>query len=385
MVYDVSLDAFSETLQKLYGAANGSAPWRNALCAIEELTGSAGATLNLVPTVPSRQGLVLAGRFTEDVCEEYARDYMAICPRTAYAVHHMPELFYDFIILDEAGMDRDPVYDWFGKLGLRYHIGTTLPSIEGFHVNFSLQRARAKGHVQASDIALFNQLKGHIGQAVTMYAKLGASSDRAHLADMALDRLPSGIIAVGENREILYANYAAERILTRGMGLRVQRNILGVADPNSQKRFASLVSSAAEITRGGLGGGGGWISLDVVPPSPPMLLFVAPAGAGFVSRSPVRPSAIIFIHDRDPDGASAPTMLRELFGLTSTEAQMAVLLGRGDTLDQAAQRLGHGYGTARNHLKSIFAKTDMHSQQDLVRLIATMVSQGLAGRSAEGR
>lgn len=41
----------------------------------------------------------------------------------------------------------------------------------------------------------------------------------------------------------------------------------------------------------------------------------------------------------------------------------------GERLDHAAEQLGIRVGTARNHLKSIFAKTGTSRQAQLVRLL----------------
>jgi len=43
------LDRFSATIHLIYAAAGGSGSWSDALLAIEELTGSSAAVINLVP------------------------------------------------------------------------------------------------------------------------------------------------------------------------------------------------------------------------------------------------------------------------------------------------------------------------------------------------
>lgn len=43
------LDRFSATIQLIYAAAGGGATWSDALIAIEDLTGSSAAVINLVP------------------------------------------------------------------------------------------------------------------------------------------------------------------------------------------------------------------------------------------------------------------------------------------------------------------------------------------------
>lgn len=396
MVHKISFEEYDSTLQRIYAASIDPGLWRDAFRAVEDLTGSAGATLNFVPQSSDRGGLVLSGRFTEDVCAEYARDYMGLCRRIEHGVHHGHEIMtngggviYDSMILSETEMDRDPVYDWFGKLGLRYFIGTDLPPIDGYRLNFSLQRTRRQGHVEPADIALFRRISAHVEQAFTLSTKLGALDGRNSLTGAALDRLQQGVVITGGRGDVLFMNSAAERIVACGLGIRARANVVEATAPNDQRRFVKLLRGATAIARGGIDGRdiserGGWLSVERDEGFSPLFLFVAPL-TGPIGTSlhthpwATQPAAIIFIHDRDGHADMSVTMLRSLFGLTSVEAQLAALLGQGAPLDHAATRMGHGVGTARNHLKSIFAKMGIGRQQDLVHLVTGLTAQGLAG------
>lgn len=63
------------------------------------------------------------------------------------------------------------------------------------------------------------------------------------------------------------------------------------------------------------------------------------------------------------------TSLHNRYGLTSQEARLALLIGGGATVRAAAERLGITVGTARQHLKRVFAKTDVGRQAELVLLL----------------
>jgi DNA-binding CsgD family transcriptional regulator len=67
-----------------------------------------------------------------------------------------------------------------------------------------------------------------------------------------------------------------------------------------------------------------------------------------------------------------PTALCDLFGLTSREAAIAMLLADGHGLEEIARRLRMAIGTARNHLKSVFEKTDTTRQAELVALLGRL-------------
>src|SRR5262245_7873562 len=59
-------------------------------------------------------------------------------------------------------------------------------------------------------------------------------------------------------------------------------------------------------------------------------------------------------------------LLRCRFGLTPTEARLALHLVAGETLRSAEAKLSMTYETARTHLKSIFQKTGTCRQAELV-------------------
>jgi DNA-binding CsgD family transcriptional regulator len=63
-----------------------------------------------------------------------------------------------------------------------------------------------------------------------------------------------------------------------------------------------------------------------------------------------------------------------LFELTPAEANLALLLARGLTLAEVSEAQNISPHTARAQLKSIFAKTGVSRQAELVRLILKSVA-----------
>jgi DNA-binding CsgD family transcriptional regulator len=68
--------------------------------------------------------------------------------------------------------------------------------------------------------------------------------------------------------------------------------------------------------------------------------------------------------------------LRQLFGFSSMEARLAMLLIQGDELEECCQELGIRRSTGCTHLKRLFKKTGVHRQSQLVTLL--LKSIGLA-------
>jgi DNA-binding CsgD family transcriptional regulator len=61
--------------------------------------------------------------------------------------------------------------------------------------------------------------------------------------------------------------------------------------------------------------------------------------------------------------------LAEQYGLTPAETKLAILIAEGIDLETAATRLCVSVQTIRSQLKSIFAKTNVSRQAELVALL----------------
>lgn len=383
-----SIEAFSRMIRGFYDAAVDPALWGSALRDMEDVTGSAGATMVFVPRNAQDMGVVLAGRFTEDVCAEYARDQMARCPRVDYVNRTGASLFYDSMIMNEREMDLDPVYDWYGKLGLRYCIGGMLTTNERWLINISLQRSRRQGHVDRADVDGFLRIKSHLTQALDMAEIMGSLRGQARASLQLIERLPQGIVLLGPNKRIIYANAAADRLLTASPLLSVGRGsgngagTFSLADPVLEARLDRLLFAAVGLTRGDHVQPGGWLTaaprIGDSSGAAPLHIFVGPVAASLDLSLSEHPMAMLILHDRAAGRQASLAMLTDLFGLTPTEARLAALLGGGVTLETAALRLGQAIGTARIHLKAIFRKMGVDRQQDLVGVLSGLMAQGMS-------
>jgi DNA-binding CsgD family transcriptional regulator len=78
---------------------------------------------------------------------------------------------------------------------------------------------------------------------------------------------------------------------------------------------------------------------------------------------------VVTLNALGPRPGPPPPILAKTFGLTPSEAKLACIIARGAPPNIAAQELKISRESARNQLKSIFAKTDTHRQSELVALL----------------
>lgn len=365
------LDRFSSTIESLYAAAAEPARWGEALRAVEDLSGSAGAVIGFVPVAAGGEpGFVLSGRFSPEQCAEYARDHVPTCPRIAMAIRRPDiDIQYDALLGSEAELDRDPTYRWFEQSsGVRYYIGSALSTVGGYRIDSSLQRTRAQGHAQTSDIELFRRLRPHIDQALRLSNVIGTLNTERRIGLQALEALPHGIVAIDAAQNILFANPVAERMLAAQDGLARMHGGLAATRSAEARALARLLGQAGSNR----GGRGGWLRVARPSGRHDYVLFAAPLVVEDVLPGARRPRALVAIFDLAARGRIDSATVRAVFDLTPKEAEVAALLAGGHELATIATRLRMSCETARSHLKMIFRKLEVNRQADVIGLLSAL-------------
>jgi len=118
-------------------------------------------------------------------------------------------------------MDRNPVYDWFRRQGLRYFLGTTLAKSDEREIFFNVQRTVRQGHVQQAEIELFGRFLPHLRHAIRVGGLLGTLEGPWRLTQWLLDRLPSAAFLLDAAGNVVMANRGAEEIAASNDALTV--------------------------------------------------------------------------------------------------------------------------------------------------------------------
>jgi DNA-binding CsgD family transcriptional regulator len=134
-----------------------------------------------------------------------------------------------------------------------------------------------------------------------------------------------------------------------------------------------MIAGAACAAQGQLPPGPDALALARPSGRPALSMLVAPVG-DLRAELPLQewPAALLIVTDpQECAGPSAHAVERlgTLFGLTPTEARVAVHIALGLSGPEAAAQLGIGPGTVHAHLKSVFAKTGVRRQSGLARLL----------------
>jgi DNA-binding CsgD family transcriptional regulator len=78
---------------------------------------------------------------------------------------------------------------------------------------------------------------------------------------------------------------------------------------------------------------------------------------------------VVFISDPDGQLELPADLLHRCYGLTAAEARLVSVLLEGHSLKEATDYCGIAHNTGKSQLKSIFSKTQVRRQTELIRLM----------------
>jgi len=81
-----------------------------------------------------------------------------------------------------------------------------------------------------------------------------------------------------------------------------------------------------------------------------------------------RPAAVAFVTDSESQLGDS-SLLRQTYGLTPTQARVALLLAQGLRVNDIVTHLDISAATVRTHVRGVLAKTAARGQADLVRIL----------------
>ena len=176
-----------------------------------------------------------------------------------------------------------------------------------------------------------------------------------------------GIIVTDQAARIIWQNAIAAEVLDRGDGLISRSGIISSPHRTSAAELAAWIRQAAQAQNRF----NSEKALRIARVArPPLLVLVAtlPAptdGNGAASEA----AAILLIAEPDRRPAILGRHLVDWFGLTPTEAELAVQLANGARLEDLSARKGVRMSTLRSQLSAVLGKTGADRQAELVGLL----------------
>jgi DNA-binding CsgD family transcriptional regulator len=197
-----------------------------------------------------------------------------------------------------------------------------------------------------------------------------SSASHHDLAELALDFVPLAVLFTDYTSKVLLMNSLAKKVLNTNDGLGIRNGQLVAAASKETSALRSLLLGVIRAEGGRSPAGVGVITISRPSMKRPYEVVATALG---VNGTPLESSAIhslaVFIGDPSIEPAPAQHIVSGLYGLTSAETRVAILLMRGRSLEETSVALHITKETARKQLRSVFSKTDTRCQSQLVRLL----------------
>ncbi|MCW0199457.1 helix-turn-helix transcriptional regulator [Sphingopyxis sp.] len=244
-----------------------------------------------------------------------------------------------------------------------------LPGREGLMLG--VHRAAGDAAFTAGDERRLDEVYDHVRRVVALRRTLAVERARGARLQNLVDQSGEAILHLDRNLRVVAISAAAERLLDKrdGIFLRDRRLVLPIGIETKLRAAAGAIIDRIAGARTAL-----------LCPRPsgrrPYRLRLLPAGFDG--------DAGVLLRVDDPDAAPGPdwqVALREAYGLSAMEADLASRLHADHSLEEIAGQRGVTRETLRTQLKSLFHKTGVTRQISLVRLLATFPAAPHGGNS----
>lgn len=192
-----------------------------------------------------------------------------------------------------------------------------------------------------------------------------------------LDRLPMGVVLVAADGSVRLMNAKARNIIATQDGFYIDRS--GICRASSSEETVELLNLIRKTAQGEASDSNFALVLSRRNGKAPLSVLVAPVGKSnavtsgedMQQQAQTQAGSAIFISDPEDQLVISPLILRKLYGLSKTEANLVMELVKGRSFNEMADDIGISHHTVRSHFKKIFAKTEVSRQAELVKLILT--------------
>jgi len=260
--------------------------------------------------------------------------------------------------------------DFLRQFDACHQSGVVIEEGAGKLAVLTLNRSKQEGDFDLDHVRFLTTLVPHLKRALHLHKKVLGWKQMASVAAYLADTLDVGLIGIDLEGRVCFVNRMAEGLLRTRKLLQVRQGRIIVQNSLNQATLDRLLKTATHLDLEAPAGG----AITLSDGASSVHLSVLPYRTGD-AHLPKEVKVFITISDPAANPASRRRLLCELFRLTPAEERISMLLASGLELSAIAERTRTTRHTVRSHLKSIYQKTNVSRQSQLVRLISLLPGQ----------
>lgn len=364
--------AISELVRDLYAGVIETPPWQGFLHGIRREMGCKSTLIMLMPPGSAVVNLISVVGGQSEITSAYRGNLFALDPFV-----NLPEgrviTLHEFV--GAQALEQNDFYNHFmrGTWGVGFVLGFDVRTAAGYTAGLRLCRGIESCNFDLDAHRHVEALLPHLRQAVEIFDRVHyLQVEEMELSDT-LEQLGLAGFLLDATGRVTQSNKKAAALLGSAAGITVRHGRLLLANEGAQRQLEAVLArarnmtDAMECTAPRLPD---VITIRSLPGSPSLIAAARILGSPANLRSNHSPVVAVYVSRPEQSGALPIDTIRQMFGVTVAEAELAAHLAGGATLNEAAQQLGVALTTARTQLYSIFRKTGMHRQSELVSAIA---------------
>lgn len=360
-------DQISASIDRLYRAAYEPQILDAALEAVRCMLGATSALVAL--RAPEHLGFRKFGaaqNLDPAMLEKYAEHYHTIDPYRRLVAELPPNHVHDSERLGDATWLRGSEFfnDFLCAADTPRWLGLDGLTFEGAHLSFAFHRSSSGVSFEDETLQVAAHLRPHLVHATALAARVSTLETRASWAAALLEQYGCPAMLVNRAARVLLANAAGESLLRAATDLCSTRGGLRARRSEHTRAIQRAVARGREA-----GGSVVWIPCEL---GQELMVVVTPfpRSTQDIDRAiPTDAWALIRVLDPTELPNGDPKLFAGAFDLTPAESRVAAALVKGLSPIEIAVSFGIREGTARNHIKRVFAKTGTSRQGELIALL----------------
>lgn len=365
----IAADEEAEFIDRIYEAAIEPALWQPLLIRFSDMLSGADANI-LFQDQTTGEGTALRGRGDPAALALYFDHFGSRNPLLEITDRPLGlRVLTDENKIEKRNLIRTEYYnDFMRRFELHSVLILRLAMEETQTACINITRSERYDTFAASEIEIAERLHPHFVRAFKLTKKLSARYGEC--IDQYFDESVHATFVVDAASQLRRANRAGEALLSRNVGLSIQRGVLRTCKPDETRRLHGLIAAAGSSDRRTAGD----MMLTRAGHRLPLSITVAPARNERAALFRSAPLVLVCVSDPEAKVAASEHRLRNLLGLTQAEVRVALQLLDGRDPRGAAEQLGLSFYTVRGHLVRMFEKTGTRRQAELVRLMMGAVT-----------
>lgn len=262
---------------------------------------------------------------------------------------------------------------WMEPHNIYYFGGVRFIDTDNHKAAIAIQRHKKEGPWSKGDMRVIDEIVPHLKRALNIHTEFTRLRTQQDSLLKGLDRLVIGLILFDRHARAVYINPTARAIIKGHPGLDLNDNGLFLNHTGSDVNLQQTILNTSKISPEN-----SWkqsVAIGITHPDvkAPLPLLVTPMHAHQLTSDLNYEGAkvAVFLSDPNQDQPISVENLCSVYDLTNYEAQVAIGIANGQSIDEIATGTHRSTHTIRSQLKSVFKKTGVSRQSELIKLLLT--------------